>query len=140
MGQRALSLVTLVVPDYDLAIAYFTAKLGFILVCDEIMSTTKRWVVVRPGSSMEGCGLLLAKAANPEQSAAIGQQTGGRVAFFLNTDDFAADHARLRKNGVKFCEKPRYEPYGIVAKFHDLFGNTWDLLQSSKSSTKLESF
>ena len=133
MGQRTISLVTLVVPDYDLAIAYFTTKLGFVVVSDKIVSDSKRWVVVRPGSSMEGCGLLLAKAANPEQSAAIGQQIGGRVAFFLNTDDFAADHARLSKNGVKFCEKPRYEPYGIVAKFHDLFGNTWDLLQQAKN-------
>ena len=133
MGQRTISLVTLVVPDYDLAIAYFTSKLGFVVVSDKVVSDSKRWVVVRPGSSMEGCGLLLAKAANPEQSAAIGQQIGGRVAFFLNTDDFAADHARLSKNGVKFCEKPRYEPYGIVAKFHDLFGNTWDLLQQAKN-------
>ncbi|MAC73628.1 MAG: extradiol dioxygenase [Marinovum sp.] len=133
MGQRTISLVTLVVPGYDLAIAYFTTKLGFVVVSDKIVSDSKRWVVVRPGSSMEGCGLLLAKAANPEQSAAIGQQIGGRVAFFLNTDDFAADHARLSKNGVKFCEKPRYEPYGIVAKFHDLFGNTWDLLQRAKN-------
>ena len=123
----------MVVPDYDLAIAYFTTKLGFVVVSDKVVSDSKRWVVVRPGSSMEGCGLLLAKAANPEQSAAIGQQIGGRVAFFLNTDDFAADHARLSKNGVKFCEKPRYEPYGIVAKFHDLFGNTWDLLQQAKN-------
>jgi len=133
VGQRTISLVTLVVPDYDLAIAYFTTKLGFVVVSDKVVSDSKRWVVVRPGSSMEGCGLLLAKAANPEQSAAIGQQIGGRVAFFLNTDDFAADHARLSKNGVKFCEKPRYEPYGIVAKFHDLFGNTWDLLQQAKN-------
>ena len=133
MGQRTISLVTLVVPDYDLAIAYFTTKLGFVVVSDKVVSDSKRWVVVRPGYSMEGCGLLLAKAANPEQSAAIGQQIGGRVAFFLNTDDFAADHARLSKNGVKFCEKPRYEPYGIVAKFHDLFGNTWDLLQQAKN-------
>lgn len=133
MGQRTISLVTLVVPDYDLAIAYFTTKLGFVVVSDKVVSDSKRWVVVRPGSSMEGCGLLLAKAANPEQSAAIGQQTGGRVAFFLNTDDFAADHARLSNNGIKFCEKPRYEPYGIVAKFHDLFGNTWDLLQQAKN-------
>ena len=93
MGQRTISLVTLVVPDYDLAIAYFTTKLGFVVVSDKVVSDSKRWVVVRPGSSMEGCGLLLAKAANPEQSAAIGQQIGGRVAFFLNTDDFAADHA-----------------------------------------------
>ena len=133
MGQRTISLVTLVVPDYDLAIAYFMTKLGFVLVCDKVVSDSKRWVVVRPGSSMEGCGLLLAKAANPEQSAAIGHQTGGRVAFFLNTEDFAADHARLSKNGIKFCEKPRHEPYGIVAKFHDLFGNTWDLLQRAKN-------
>ena len=133
MGQRTISLVTLVVPGYDLAIAYFTTKLGFVVVSDKVVSDSKRWVVVRPGSSMEGCGLLLAKAANPEQSAAIGQQIGGRVAFFLNTDDFAADQARLSKNGVKFCEKPRYEPYGIVAKFHDLFGNTWDLLQRAKN-------
>ena len=133
MGQRTISLVTLVVPDYDLAIAYFMTKLGFVLVCDKVVSDSKRWVVVRPGSSMEGCGLLLAKAANPEQSAAIGHQTGGRVAFFLNTEDFAADHERLSKNGIKFCEKPRYEPYGIVAKFHDFFGNTWDLLQRAKN-------
>ena len=125
--------MTLVVPDYDLAIAYFTTKLGFVLVSDKVVSDSKRRVVVRPGSSMEDCGLLLAKEANPEQSAAIGQQTGGRVAFFLNTDDFAAYHAKVSNNGIKFCEKPRYEPYGIVAKFHDLFGNTWDLLQRAKN-------
>ena len=134
MAQRTLSLVTLVVPDYDVAIAYFRTKLGFITVCDKVVSATKRWVVVRPGPSMEGCGLLLAKAANAEQRAAIGHQTGGRVGFFLNTDDFAADYARLSKNGVKFRELPRCEPYGMVAKFQDIFGNTWDLLQLSQAS------
>ena len=126
--------MTLVVPDYDLAIAYFTTKLGFVLVCDKFVSATKRWVVVRPGPSMEGCGLLLAKAANAEQSAAIGHQTGGRVAFFLNTDDFTEDYTRLSENGVNFCEPPRCEPYGMVAKFQDIFGNTWDLLQLSQTS------
>ena len=83
---------------------------------------------------MEGCGLLPAKAANAEQSAAIGHQTGGRAAFFLNTDDFTEDYTRLSENGVNFCEPPRYERYGMVAKFQDIFGNTWDLLQLSQTS------
>ena len=119
--------------NYDLPIAYFTTKIGFGVVSDKVVFDSKRWVVVRPGSSMEGCELLLTKAANPEQSAAIGHQTGGRVQFFLNIDDFAADHARLSNNGIEFCEKLRYDSCGIIAKFHDLFGNTWDLLQRAKN-------
>ena len=126
--------MTLVVNNYDLPIAYFTTMIGFVVVSDKVVFDSKRWVVVRPGCSMEGCGLLLAKAANPEQSAAIGHQASRRVQFFINIDDFAADHARLSNNGIKFCEKPRYDSYGIIAKFHDIFGNTWDLLQRAKNS------
>ena len=130
MAHITLSLVTLVVPDYDLAIDYFTNKLGFILVCDKVVSATKRWVVVRPGSTAwKAAGKSCQPRAERRDRLPDRRQNG----VFLNTDDFAADYARLSKNGVKFCERPRYEPYGIVAKFHDLFGNTWDLLQRAKN-------
>ncbi|XWN31653.1 MAG: VOC family protein [Devosia sp.] len=120
--------VTLVVPDYDGAIAYFTRCLDFELVSDAPVTAQKRWVLVRP----KGAGstaLLLAKAATPSQTGAIGNQTGGRVFLFLHTDDFARDHARFVANGVHFLEAPRHEPYGTVAVFQDPFGNRWDLLQ-----------
>jgi catechol 2,3-dioxygenase-like lactoylglutathione lyase family enzyme len=125
--NRRLALVTLVVRDYDEAIDFYTRVLRFRLVEDTPMSATKRWVVVQPGD--RGANLLLAKAASPEQQAAIGQQTGGRVAFFLHTDDFDGELAHLRAHGVRFAEDaPRDEPYGRVIVFIDLYGNRWDLI------------
>ena len=124
---RRLALATFVVRDYDEAIAFFVDVLGFRLVEDrDVPAQGKRWVVVAPD---RGAGLLLARATTPEQQARIGDQAGGRVAFFLETDDFARDHAAYRARGVEFVEAPRREPYGMVAVFLDLYGNRWDLLQ-----------
>ena len=126
--SQFISAVALVVPDYDPAIEFYVAKLGFELIEDTDMGNGKRWVVVAPNGAKE-TRLLLAKAANTEQLAAIGNQTGGRVSFFLQTDDFARDHAAMTKAGVTFLEEPRHEAYGTVAVFTDPFGNKWDLLQ-----------
>ena len=120
-----IGLVTLVVGDYDEAIAFYVDKLGFALAEDTPMGA-KRWVVVRPRGAETG--LLLARAGDKAQAARIGDQTGGRVGFFLNTDDFAADHARMLAAGVQFLEEPRDEAYGSVAVFKDLYGNRWDLI------------
>jgi catechol 2,3-dioxygenase-like lactoylglutathione lyase family enzyme len=124
---RTLAAVTLVVRDYDEAIAWFTRALGFELVEDEPRGDGKRWVVVRPRDG--GTALLLARAATPEQVESVGRQAGGRVAFFLHTDDFARDHAHMLAHGVRFTEGPREESYGTVAVFFDLHGNRWDLVQ-----------
>ncbi|WP_171207259.1 MULTISPECIES: VOC family protein [unclassified Ruegeria] len=126
--RQTLHAVTLVVPDYDTAIAFYTDTLGFTLLQDIDLGDGKRWVRVAPPGSSNG-SLLLARAEGPEQSAAIGNQTGGRVGFFLETDDFARDHAAMRAAGVTFEEHPRTEPYGIVAVWQDPFGNRWDLIQ-----------
>lgn len=128
--MRSLAQVTLVVDEYDQAIGWFTNILGFELVEDTVLSAAKRWVVVRP-SGGRGAALLLAKAANLQQKQAIGKQTGGRVGFFLETDDFGRDFAELSAKGVSFLETPRREAYGMVAVFADPWGNTWDLLQPS---------
>lgn len=125
--SRRIGLMTLVVRDYDEAIAWYTGSLCFVLVNDSRQSDTKRWVVVAPQNG--GAQLLLAKADGATQEAVIGNQTGGRVAFFLHTDDFPADHARMLEAGVNFLEEPRHEIYGTVAVFEDLYGNKWDLLQ-----------
>ena len=122
-----LGLATLVVRDYDEAIAFYTGALGFELREDTALGDGKRWVVVGPPGARTG--LLLAKADGPEQEARAGDQTGGRVAFFLHTDDFARDHERMRAAGVRFEEPPRHEPYGTVAVFRDLYGNRWDLIE-----------
>ncbi|PLK23134.1 extradiol dioxygenase [Porphyrobacter sp. TH134] len=114
------------VPDYDTGIAFFVGALGFDLIEDSDMGAGKRWVVV--GGKDGGC-LLLAKAANDTQAAAIGNQTGGRVGFFAHTQDFAGTHARLVEAGAKFEEEPRRERYGTVAVFSDPFGNRWDLIE-----------
>jgi catechol 2,3-dioxygenase-like lactoylglutathione lyase family enzyme len=133
--NRRLAAVTLVVRDYDEAIDFYTRVLRFQLVEDTPMSATKRWVVVRPGGG--GTDLLLARAAAPEQQAAIGRQTGGRVAFFLHTDDFDGDLVRLRAHGVRFAgDAPRNEPYGRVIVFHDLYGNPWDLIEPKNNENK----
>lgn len=121
-----LALTTLVVPDYDAGIAFCVDALGFDLIEDSDMGGGKRWVVV---GGKDGGRLLLAQAANAAQTAAIGNQTGGRVGFFAYTDDFAESHARLVAAGVMFQEQPRHESYGTVAVFSDPFGNRWDLIE-----------
>ncbi|GAA3506206.1 VOC family protein [Streptomyces prasinosporus] len=127
--MRRVALVTLVVDGYDEAIRFFTEALGFRLAEDTPRPDGSRWVVVEPDGGRTGAGLLLARAEGEEQRARIGDQTGGRVGFFLHTDDFARDHARMTVAGVAFLEEPRHEPYGSVAVFRDLYGNRWDLLQ-----------
>jgi catechol 2,3-dioxygenase-like lactoylglutathione lyase family enzyme len=126
--NQYLSLVSLVVADYDDAIAFFTRALNFELCEDTPLGGGKRWVVVRPPGRV-GCGLLLARADGPAQAARIGDQTGGRVFLFLETDNFERDHARMTAAGVRFVKAPRREAYGIVAVFEDLYGNRWDLIQ-----------
>jgi catechol 2,3-dioxygenase-like lactoylglutathione lyase family enzyme len=122
-----LSLVTIVVRDYDEAIEYYRKRLGFRLVEDTKLSTVKRWVRIAPSEQSETY-LLLAKAKNDEEIARIGDPTGGRVSFFLEVDDFDQKFAQLRTVGVNFEEKPRIEAYGKVAVFKDLYGNRWDLV------------
>ncbi|WP_168073206.1 VOC family protein [Caulobacter sp. SSI4214] len=126
---RRVALVTLLVADYDEAIAFYVGKLGFSLVEDTDMGGGKRWVVVSPGT--DGTDFLLARAIG-EQASAIGRQGGGRVWLFLHTDDFASDHARMVAAGVTFLEEPRHEAYGTVAVFEDIAGNRWDLLEPKK--------
>ncbi len=125
--NRKIATVAIVVRDYDEAIAYYTGVLGFKLVEDTPLGPAKRWVEV--ASEAGGTHLLLAKAATPEQESRIGNQTGGRVAFFLHTDDFRRDYEQLKSRGVKFVEQPRQEPYGTVVVFEDLYGNKWDLVE-----------
>jgi len=124
-----LGAISLLVADYDVAIAWFTASLGFILAEDTDLGGGKRWVrVVPPGGRT---GLILAKALLPQQIAAIGQQGGGRVWLFLQTTNFDRDHAAMTAAGVHFLEEPRREPYGSVAVFEDICGNRWDLIEAT---------
>jgi catechol 2,3-dioxygenase-like lactoylglutathione lyase family enzyme len=125
MGAR-VAMTTLVVPSYDDGIAFYRDVLGLKLVADTPLGPGKRWVVVEGDG---GGRLLLAEASDEAQRAAIGRQTGGRVGFFLETDDFARDHAVFSARGATFLEEPRHEAYGSVAVFRDPFGNTWDLIQ-----------
>ncbi|QND49378.1 VOC family protein [Rhizobium lusitanum] len=127
---QSLFLITLVVDDYDRAKAFYCNCLGFECVTDEPQPEGKRWIVVKPKGG-DGAALLLAQAADDGQRAAIGNQTGGRVGFFLKTDDFASDHAAMVAKGLRFLEEPRHEVYGIVAVFADPYGNSWDLIQHS---------
>ena len=119
--------LALLVRDYDEAIAFFTRALGFELLEDTPLGAGKRWVRVAPPAA-NGAALLLARAATPEQERAVGDQSGGRVFLFLETDDFARDRARMLAEGVRFTEEPRREVYGTVAVFLDLYGNKWDLI------------
>jgi len=129
---QRISALALVVPDYDAAIAFYVGKLGFSLCEDVPQGPGKRWITVAPPGAAPGeVRLLLARAAAPEQVAAIGNQTGGRVFLVLETDDFARDHAAMQEAGVVFEESPRDEPYGRVAVWRDPFGNRWDLIQRS---------
>ncbi|MEO1746827.1 MAG: VOC family protein, partial [Pseudomonadota bacterium] len=116
-----------VVPDYDAALAFYCDALGFCRLEDTDLGGGKRWVRVAPQGAQTA--LLLAKADGPQQQAAIGNQTGGRVGFFLQTDDFERDHDVFKGRGVVFIEAPRHETYGIVAVFADPFGNLWDLIE-----------
>ena len=134
MNQH-LSLVSLVVADYDEAITFFTRALNFELSEDTPLANGKRWVVVRPAGGV-GSGLLLARADGPAQTARIGDQTGGRVFLFLETDDFERDRARMIAAGVRFVEAPRHETYGVVAVFEDLCGNRWDLIQRKSADVR----
>ncbi len=127
MTVRRIGAVTFLVRDHDEAIAWFRDALGFELVEDKPIGGGKRWVLVAPGKG--ATPLLLAEASTDEQRARIGDQTGGRVGFFLHTDDFARDHARMTVAGVRFREEPRHETYGTVAVFEDLYGNLWDLIE-----------
>jgi catechol 2,3-dioxygenase-like lactoylglutathione lyase family enzyme len=128
--RQSLATIALVVRDYDEAIAWFTEKLGFVLEQD-VAQPGKRWVVVAPRGGA-GAGILLARADGPKQEACIGDQTGGRVFLFLETDDFERDHAAMTAKGVRVLEAPRREPYGTVAVFEDLYGNKWDLLEAKR--------
>jgi catechol 2,3-dioxygenase-like lactoylglutathione lyase family enzyme len=125
--KRHIACFALVVDDYDRAIAYYVDALGFELREDAPRGPGKRWVVVAPAGA--DTGILLAQAATDAQRARIGDQTGGRVGFFMHTDDFYRDHAAMRAKGVRFMEDPREEDYGIVAVFEDIYGNRWDLLE-----------
>lgn len=125
---QSIATVAMVVADYDEAIAFYTGALGFALVADIDLGGGKRWVLVAPAGD-RGARLLLAQANGPEQAGRVGDQTGGRVGFFLETDDFARDHTAYKARGVRFLEEPRHEPYGTVAVFTDLYGNKWDLIE-----------
>jgi len=129
--SRALAMVSLLVADYDEALAFYLGRLGFTLVEDTPQGPERRWVVVAPAGG--GARLLLARAKDAAERAAIGHQAGGRVFLFLETGDFAADHAALRARGVRFLEEPRREPYGTVAVFADLYGNKWDLIEPARN-------
>ena len=130
--SQSLAHVALVVRDYDEAIAWFTEKLGFTLVADEYQAEQdKRWVLVAPPGSA-GTSLLLARASNEEQARFVGDQAGGRVFLFLETDDFDRDHRAMTAAGVRFVREPKQAPYGTVAVFEDLYGNLWDLVQFAR--------
>ena len=129
MRRQSIGLVSLVVRDYDEAVAFFVGVLGFALVEDTyVPEQDKRWVVVSPPGANES-GVLLARASTPEQEAHIGNQTGGRVFLFLYTNDFWRDYDAIIAKGVVFVREPTEHPYGVVAVFKDLYGNQWDLLQ-----------
>lgn len=132
MIQRLVH-VTLLVDDYDKAIDFYTQKLNFKLVEDTVLSESKRWVIISPPGS-EGCCLLLAKAVNEEQISRIGNQTGGRVFLFLQTNDFKRDFKNLQSKRVSIIRGPIIEDYGTVAVFADLYGNLWDLIESTRKS------
>ena len=129
--MRRIATVAMVVADYDEAIAWCVEKLGFELADDVNLGGGKRWVVVAPAGG-HGVRLLLAEAKDDDERSRIGNQTGGRVFLFLETDDFSRDHAAMLANGVEFRESPRTEPYGTVAVFADLYGNLWDLIEPKR--------
>ena len=127
--KQSIVHIALVVKDYDEVLDFYIKKLKFVLIEDTYQpEQNKRWVVIAPPGD-SGTTLLLAKASKPEQEPFIGNQTGGRVSVFLNTDDFWRDYKNMIKNGIKFIREPKKADYGMVAVFEDLYGNLWDLLQ-----------
>lgn len=133
--KQSIVHVALLVRDYDEAIEFYTRKLGFSLVEDRyIPEQDKRWVLIAPPGS-SGTNLLLARPSKPGQESFVGNQTGGRVGFFLGTDDFWRDYQHMLAAGIKFTGDPRSEKYGTVAVFEDLYGNLWDLLELNQPAT-----
>jgi catechol 2,3-dioxygenase-like lactoylglutathione lyase family enzyme len=133
--KQSIVHIALVVKDYDEAIAFYTQKLNFVLLEDTYQpEQDKRWVVVSPPGS-NGANLLLARASDPDQERFIGNQTGGRVFLFLNTDDFWRDYNAMRSRGIRFVREPKKQEYGMVTVFEDLYGNLWDLLELTKDHT-----
>ncbi len=126
--SHVIGLVSILVGDYDEGIAFFCGKLGFELIEDTPLSDTKRWVVVAPDGN-RGARLLLAEPADERQARSLGNQTGGRVGFFLYTDNFTRDHEHMLSQGIEFVRQPETSDYGTVAVFRDCSGNLWDLLQ-----------
>lgn len=126
--DQHIARIALLVRDYDEAIAFYTEKLNFSLAEDLQLDGSKRWVIVTPPGARE-CSLLLAKADGKDQELHVGNQSGGRVFLFLYTDDFERDYHQMKNKGIRFLEEPRYEAYGSVAVFEDLYGNKWDLLE-----------
>lgn len=134
--KQSIAYVTLVVRDYDEAIEFFTGKLLFTLVEDTyIAEQDKRWVTVAPPGS-KGTSLVLARPSHEGHVSFIGNQTGGRVTFFLHTDDFWRDYSRMKQSGIEFVREPMDAPYGTVAVFKDLYGNLWDLVESSRADVR----
>lgn len=123
-----LGMIAIVVDEYDAAISHYVGDLGFTLIEDSELSPEKRWVVIAP--SKDGARILLAKASNPQQQAAIGNSTGGRVGFFLYTDDFSDTYGKYLERGIEFTETPRSEAFGQVVVFKDKYGNKWDLIEN----------
>ena len=134
--KQSLAHIALVVNDYDEAIEFYTQKLGFELIEDTPLSSTKRWVLISPKGSV-GCTLLLAKAVGDEQKSRIGNQTGGRVFLFLRTDNFWRDYDTYVEKGISFIRPPKEEAYGTVAVFEDLYGNLWDLIELFSDKNKV---
>ena len=124
-------MIAIVIDDYDLAISHYVNDLGFTLIEDKEMTPEKRWVVVAPGK--DGAKILLAKAANDQQRAAIGNSTGGRVGFFMYTTNFNETYETYSSRGIEFNETPRQEAYGQVVVFKDKYGNKWDLIESTST-------
>lgn len=128
--KQSIIHITLLVENYDEAIDFYVNKLKFTIKEDTVLSDVKRWILIQPPGST-GCCLLLAQAANEQQSAAIGNQSGGRVFLFLETDDFYRDYKSMIANGIIFVREPKVESYGTIAVFKDLYGNLWDLIELS---------
>lgn len=136
MMKQRIAHIALVVKDYNEAIEFYTKKLDFMLLEDTKLDENKRWVIISPPGSKE-CSLLLAKAANEEQSKSIGNQTGGRVFLFLFTDDFWRDYNKMLDRKIFFVRPPAELEYGTVAVFQDLYGNLWDLIEPSENNKGL---
>jgi len=129
--MNTLGMIAIVIDDYDLAISHYVNDLGFTLIEDKEMTPEKRWVVVAPGK--DGAKILLAKAANDQQRAAIGNSTGGRVGFFMYTTNLNETYETYSSRGIEFIETPRQEAYGQVVVFKDKYGNKWDLIESTST-------